>query len=136
MLDFFSIFSKGGIVLWYFQGTSQLFTQPINALIKSVILQVRHLCDGKGIANHVTYGTWLSRYHVVANQVLVWLNYMLPGNHEICLSGSFIKAYEIFKFFYITDLSMIFLSCNCVLLPPPLTFHTSWSILIWGLVWH
>lgn len=57
MLDFFSIFSKGGIVLWYFQGTSQLFTQPINALIKSVILQVRHLCDGKGIAYHVTYGT-------------------------------------------------------------------------------
>lgn len=41
MLDFFSIFSKGGIVLWYFQGTSQLFTQPINALIKSVILQER-----------------------------------------------------------------------------------------------
>nr|XP_022327645.1 signal recognition particle receptor subunit alpha-like [Crassostrea virginica] len=41
MLDFFSIFSKGGIVLWYFQGTSQLFTPPINALIKSVILQER-----------------------------------------------------------------------------------------------
>lgn len=41
MLDFFSIFSKGGIVLWYFQGTSQLFTQPINALIKTVILQVK-----------------------------------------------------------------------------------------------
>lgn len=61
MLDFFSIFSKGGIVLWYFQGTSQLFTQPINALIKSVILQVRHLCDGKGIAYHVTYGVKISR---------------------------------------------------------------------------
>ncbi|XP_062566702.1 signal recognition particle receptor subunit alpha-like [Saccostrea cucullata] len=41
MLDFFSIFSKGGIVLWYFQGTSQLFTPSINALIKSVILQER-----------------------------------------------------------------------------------------------
>ena len=41
MLDLFTIFSKGGIVLWCFQGTSQLFTPSVNALIKSVILQVR-----------------------------------------------------------------------------------------------
>ncbi|XP_059145305.1 signal recognition particle receptor subunit alpha-like [Physella acuta] len=41
MLDFFTIFSKGGIVLWYFQGTSQLFTPSVNALIKTVILQER-----------------------------------------------------------------------------------------------
>lgn len=41
MLDFFTIFSKGGIVLWYFQGTSQLFTPSINSLIKTVILQER-----------------------------------------------------------------------------------------------
>jgi len=41
MLDFFSIFSKGGIVLWCFQGTNQLFTPAVNSLIKSVILQER-----------------------------------------------------------------------------------------------
>lgn len=41
MLDFFSIFSKGGIVLWYFQSASQIFTPSLNALIKSVILQER-----------------------------------------------------------------------------------------------
>ncbi|XP_057364813.1 signal recognition particle receptor subunit alpha homolog [Daphnia carinata] len=41
MLDFFSIFSKGGIVLWCFQGTSQIFTSSVNALIKAVILQER-----------------------------------------------------------------------------------------------
>ena len=40
MLDFFSIFGKGGIVLWAFQGTSQIFTSSVNALIKAVILQV------------------------------------------------------------------------------------------------
>ena len=40
MLDLFTIFSKGGIVLWYFQGTSESFTTSVNALIKSVILQV------------------------------------------------------------------------------------------------
>jgi len=41
MLDLFTIFSKSGLVLWYFQGTSQSFTSPVNALIKSVILQER-----------------------------------------------------------------------------------------------
>uniref|UniRef100_A0A673MV34 Signal recognition particle receptor subunit alpha-like n=2 Tax=Sinocyclocheilus rhinocerous TaxID=307959 RepID=A0A673MV34_9TELE len=43
MLDFFSIFSKGGIVLWCFQGAgvSESFTGPVNALIRSVILQVK-----------------------------------------------------------------------------------------------
>nr|XP_055030454.1 signal recognition particle receptor subunit alpha isoform X1 [Misgurnus anguillicaudatus] len=43
MLDFFAIFSKGGIVLWCFQGAgvSESFTGPVNALIRSVILQER-----------------------------------------------------------------------------------------------
>uniref|UniRef100_A0A674ND85 SRP receptor subunit alpha n=1 Tax=Takifugu rubripes TaxID=31033 RepID=A0A674ND85_TAKRU len=43
MLDFFTIFSKGGIVLWCFQGAgvTQSFTGPVNALIRSVILQER-----------------------------------------------------------------------------------------------
>lgn len=40
MLDFFTIFSKGGIVLWYFQGTVGEFTNPVNELIKTVVLQV------------------------------------------------------------------------------------------------
>jgi signal recognition particle receptor subunit alpha len=40
MLDFFAIFSKSGIVLWYFQGTSDLFTKSVNELLKNVILQV------------------------------------------------------------------------------------------------
>ncbi|XP_046383238.1 signal recognition particle receptor subunit alpha homolog isoform X2 [Ischnura elegans] len=41
MLDLFTIFSKGGIVLWYFQSTSQIFTPSVNALIRGVILQER-----------------------------------------------------------------------------------------------
>lgn len=41
MLDLFTIFSKGGIVLWCFQSTSQIFTPSVNALIRSVILQER-----------------------------------------------------------------------------------------------
>jgi len=47
MLDFFSIFSKGGILLWCFKGAGLLpkeweaFTPTINELIKSVLLQER-----------------------------------------------------------------------------------------------
>ncbi|CAB0010616.1 unnamed protein product [Nesidiocoris tenuis] len=41
MLDLFTIFSRGGIVLWCFQSTSQIFTTSVNGLIKSVILQER-----------------------------------------------------------------------------------------------
>ncbi|CAL9684303.1 unnamed protein product [Knipowitschia caucasica] len=51
MLDFFTIFSKGGIVLWCFQGAGATgsFTGPVNALIRSVILQER---SGKNTFNH------------------------------------------------------------------------------------
>lgn len=41
MLDFFTIFSKGGLVLWCFQGVrGPAATAPVNALIRSVLLQV------------------------------------------------------------------------------------------------
>ena len=40
MLDLFAIFTKGGIVLWYFQGTGLALTRAVNSLIKTVILQV------------------------------------------------------------------------------------------------
>lgn len=40
MLDLFTIFTKGGIVLWCFRETNELFTPSVNALIRSVILQV------------------------------------------------------------------------------------------------
>lgn len=40
MLDLFTIFTKGGIVLWYIQGTALSLTPAVNQLIKSVILQV------------------------------------------------------------------------------------------------
>ncbi|CAH0726726.1 unnamed protein product, partial [Brenthis ino] len=49
MLDLFSIFSKGGIVLWCFQSTSEIFTPSVNALIRNVILQER---TGNNTFNH------------------------------------------------------------------------------------
>ena len=46
MLDFFTIFSKGGILLWCFKGIGidqkhwEAFNPSVNAFIKSVLLQV------------------------------------------------------------------------------------------------
>lgn len=40
MLDLFTIFTKGGMVLWYFQGTAFSMAQAVNGLVKAVILQV------------------------------------------------------------------------------------------------
>uniref|UniRef100_A0A1W7R9L0 Signal recognition particle receptor subunit alpha n=1 Tax=Hadrurus spadix TaxID=141984 RepID=A0A1W7R9L0_9SCOR len=41
MLDLFTIFSKSGIVLWCFQGTSDFFRPSVNSLIRNVLLQER-----------------------------------------------------------------------------------------------
>ncbi|KAM8795465.1 signal recognition particle receptor subunit alpha [Eudromia elegans] len=44
MLDFFTIFSKGGLVLWCFpgvRGPPAAVTAPVNALVRSVLLQER-----------------------------------------------------------------------------------------------
>ncbi|KAJ6656035.1 hypothetical protein lerEdw1_004440 [Lerista edwardsae] len=52
MLDFFTIFSKGGLVLWCFQGVrgpAAACTAPVNALIRSVLLQER---GGSNSFNH------------------------------------------------------------------------------------
>ena len=48
MLDFFTIFSKGGILLWCFKGADLLpkdwdaFTPAVNKFIKTVLLQVKY----------------------------------------------------------------------------------------------
>lgn len=40
MLDLFTIFTKGGIVLWCFRNTKEFFAPPVNALIRNVLMQV------------------------------------------------------------------------------------------------
>ncbi|KAL8173758.1 UNVERIFIED_CONTAM: hypothetical protein K2H54_024153 [Gekko kuhli] len=52
MLDFFTIFSKGGLVLWCFQGVrgpAAACTAPVNALIRSVLLQKLLLVELKEV---------------------------------------------------------------------------------------
>jgi hypothetical protein len=49
MLDLFTIFTKGGIVLWYFQGTALSLSPAVNSLVKTVLLQERGSMD---VFNH------------------------------------------------------------------------------------
>ncbi len=88
MLDLFTIFSKGGIVLWYFQGTSQLFTASVNELIKNVILQER------GVSSAWNHNTLSLQYKldnefelvfVVAYQNILKLTYIDKFLNEIQL---------------------------------------------------
>lgn len=89
MLDLFTIFSKGGIVLWCFQGTCQSFTLPVNELIKSVILQER------GGNNSFTHGSLALKFKldnefelvfVVAYQKILQLSYIDKLLSEIQLA--------------------------------------------------
>ncbi|XP_077985006.1 signal recognition particle receptor subunit alpha-like [Glandiceps talaboti] len=79
MLDLFTIFSKGGIVLWYFQGTCEALAPSVNALIKTVILQER------GGSNSFTHQALTLKYKldnefelvfVVAYQKILTLSYV------------------------------------------------------------
>lgn len=44
MLDLFTIFTKGGIVLFCFRATDHFFAPSVNNLIRNVILQVSFSC--------------------------------------------------------------------------------------------
>ncbi|KAK7604463.1 hypothetical protein V9T40_005649 [Parthenolecanium corni] len=78
MLDLFSIFSKGGMVLWCFQ-TGNLLTPSVNALISNVILQER---GGQSSYEHSSYilkyklDNEFELVFVVAYQKILQLSYI------------------------------------------------------------
>uniref|UniRef100_A0A069DVD0 Putative signal recognition particle receptor alpha subunit n=1 Tax=Panstrongylus megistus TaxID=65343 RepID=A0A069DVD0_9HEMI len=79
MLDLFTIFSKGGIVLWCFQSTSQIFTPSVNALIKSVILQERsgnNSFDHNSLTLKYKLDNEFELVFVVAYQKILQLSYV------------------------------------------------------------
>ncbi|XP_056639574.1 signal recognition particle receptor subunit alpha homolog [Diorhabda sublineata] len=79
MLDLFTIFSKGGIVLWCFQSTNQIFTPSVNALIKNVILQERtgvNLFDHNGLQLQYKLDNEFDLVFVVAYQKILQLSYV------------------------------------------------------------
>ncbi|XP_033338660.1 signal recognition particle receptor alpha isoform X2 [Megalopta genalis] len=79
MLDLFTIFSKGGIVLWCFQNTSQLFAPSVNALIRSVILQERtgnHTFEHDSLRLQYKLDNEFELVFVVAYQKILQLSYV------------------------------------------------------------
>ncbi|KZC13571.1 Signal recognition particle receptor subunit alpha [Dufourea novaeangliae] len=79
MLDLFTIFSKGGIVLWCFQSTSQIFTPSVNALIRSVILQERtgnHSFEHDSLRLQYKLDNEFELVFVVAYQKILQLSYV------------------------------------------------------------
>lgn len=79
MLDLFTIFSKGGIVLWCFQSTSQIFTPSVNALIRSVILQERtgnHTFEHDSLRLQYKLDNEFELVFVVAYQKILQLSYV------------------------------------------------------------
>ncbi|XP_063709596.1 signal recognition particle receptor subunit alpha homolog [Culicoides brevitarsis] len=79
MLDLFTIFTKGGIVLWCFKGTEQLFAPSVNALIRSVILQERtgaNQFDHNGLALQYKLDNEFELVFVVAFQKILQLSYI------------------------------------------------------------
>ncbi|KAL9704956.1 hypothetical protein quinque_008474 [Culex quinquefasciatus] len=77
MLDLFTIFTKGGIVLWCFRGTNQLFAPPVNALIRSVILQERSgVYDHDGLSLQYKLDNEFELVFVVAFQKILQLSYI------------------------------------------------------------
>ncbi|XP_017794132.1 PREDICTED: signal recognition particle receptor subunit alpha homolog isoform X5 [Habropoda laboriosa] len=81
MLDLFTIFSKGGIVLWCFQSTSQIFAPSVNALIRSVILQVsertgNHTFEYDSLRLQYKLDNEFELVFVVAYQKILQLSYV------------------------------------------------------------
>ncbi|KAK9886973.1 hypothetical protein WA026_019231 [Henosepilachna vigintioctopunctata] len=78
MLDLFAIFTKGGIVLWCFQSTSQNFTSSVNSLIKNIILQERGLntLSDNGLLLQYKLDNEFDLVFVVAYQKILQLSYV------------------------------------------------------------
>lgn len=79
MLDLFTIFSKSGIVLWCFQGTSDLFRPSVNSLIRNVLLQERggsNVFIHDGLALKYKLDNEFELIYVVAYQKILQLSYI------------------------------------------------------------
>ncbi|XP_060814784.1 signal recognition particle receptor subunit alpha homolog isoform X1 [Bombus pascuorum] len=105
MLDLFTIFSKGGIVLWCFQSTSQIFAPSVNALIRSVILQERtgnHTFEYDSLRLQYKLDNEFELVFVVAYQKILQLSYVDKFLNDIHLEfrDRFKNELENSKWFY------------------------------------
>uniref|UniRef100_A0A1I8IDS1 SRP54 domain-containing protein n=1 Tax=Macrostomum lignano TaxID=282301 RepID=A0A1I8IDS1_9PLAT len=103
MLDFFTIFSRGGLVLWCFPSTSTLFTSSVNALIRSVLLQERGgggdaFCHESLALRHRLDNEY-ELVFVVCYQKVLQLNYVDNTKNELT-SGQFAAGFDDFQSVY------------------------------------
>ncbi|GAU96860.1 hypothetical protein RvY_08236 [Ramazzottius varieornatus] len=79
MLDFFTIFSKGGIVLFYFQSTNGMFLSTVNELIRSVLLEEKggkQMFQDKNLQLQYKLDNEFDLVFVVGYQKFLQLNYV------------------------------------------------------------
>lgn len=75
MLDLFSIFTKGGIVLWFFRGTNSLLTQPVNSLISREFLQ-QHQASNDALSFKFRQDNGYDLIFLAAHQKILQLTYV------------------------------------------------------------
>ncbi|CAG9837989.1 unnamed protein product [Diabrotica balteata] len=110
MLDLFTIFSKGGIVLWCFQSTNQIFTPSVNALIKNVILQERSgvkTFDHDGLVLQYKLDNEFDLVFVVAYQKILQLSYVDKFLNDIHLEFRDKYKNELTEKLYFQDFSFV-----------------------------
>ncbi|XP_050511004.1 signal recognition particle receptor subunit alpha homolog [Diabrotica virgifera virgifera] len=110
MLDLFTIFSKGGIVLWCFQSTNQIFTPSVNALIKNVILQERSgvkTFDHDGLILQYKLDNEFDLVFVVAYQKILQLSYVDKFLNDIHLEFRDKYKNELTEKLYFQDFSFV-----------------------------
>ncbi|XP_011496400.1 PREDICTED: signal recognition particle receptor subunit alpha homolog [Ceratosolen solmsi marchali] len=113
MLDLFTIFSKGGIVLWCFQSTADIFTPSVNALIKSVILQERtgnQIFEHESLRLQYKLDNEFELVFVVAYQKILKLSYVDKFLNDIHLEfrNRFINELQSSKLFFNYDFMNIY----------------------------
>ncbi|GLV35247.1 Signal recognition particle receptor alpha [Carabus blaptoides fortunei] len=121
MLDLFTIFSKGGIVLWCFQSTSQIFAPSVNALIRSVILQERtgnNTYDHNGLTLQYKLDNEFELVFVVAYQKILQLSYVDKFLNDIHLEfrdkykNELASGLHFYEFNFIDDYKSVLLSAE------------------------
>ena len=85
MLDLFTIFTKGGMVLWFFRGTTSMLTQPVNSLIENVLIMQRSRTVDDSLTFKYKLDSELDIVFLLAHQKILELGYadrLLESVHD------------------------------------------------------
>ncbi|XP_065192119.1 signal recognition particle receptor subunit alpha-like [Sycon ciliatum] len=96
MLDLFTIFTKGGMVLWFFRGTNSMLTQPVNSLIENSIIMQRTRTADDSLAFKFKVDSELGVVFLLAHQKILLLNYAdkLLDDVQVAFKQRFASAFS------------------------------------------